>query len=55
MKKANEQEAENLKKTLEQAAKEHSEASNATANEVKEFAKKNPEIAAALIRSMMKG
>jgi flagellar biosynthesis/type III secretory pathway M-ring protein FliF/YscJ len=55
MKKANEQETENLKKTLEQAAKEHSEASNATANEVKEFAKKNPEIAAALIRSMMKG
>ena len=55
MKKANEQEAENFKKTLEQAAKEHSESSNATANEVKEFAKKNPEIAAALIRSMMKG
>lgn len=54
MKKANEEEAANFKKTLEQAAKEHSETSNATANEVKEFAKNNPEIAAALIRSMMK-
>lgn len=54
MQKAKEEEAANFKMTLEQAAKEHSESSNATANEVKEFAKKNPEIAAALIRSMMK-
>lgn len=54
MKKAKEEEEANFKMSLEQAAKEHSESSNATANEVKEFAKKNPEIAAALIRSMMK-
>jgi len=54
MMKAKEEEAANFKLTLEQQAKEHSEATNATANEVKEFAKNNPEIAAALIRSMMK-
>ncbi len=53
MKKSIEEE-NNKKMTIEEAAKEHTEASNATANEVKEFAKKNPEIAAALIRSMMK-
>lgn len=53
-KEAEEAEAANLRMSLEQQAKEHSDSSNATANEVKEFAKKNPEIAAALIRSMMK-
>lgn len=57
MKKAKEEEeaaAANLKMSLEQQAKEHSDSTNATANEVREFARKNPEIAAALIRSMMK-
>lgn len=47
-------EEDKLRKSIEEAAKEHNESINATANEVKEFAKKNPEIAAALIRSMMK-
>ena len=40
--------------SIEEAAKEHADITNATANDVKEFAKKNPQIAAALIRSMMK-
>ena len=54
MRKAKEVEEANLRLSIEQQAKEHSDSTNATANEVKEFAKKNPEIAAALIRSMMK-
>ena len=54
MRKAKEEEEANLRLSIEQQAKEHSDSTNATANEVKEFAKKNPEIAAALIRSMMK-
>lgn len=40
--------------SIEEAAREHADVTNATANDVKEFAKKNPQIAAALIRSMMK-
>ncbi len=40
--------------SIEEAAREHNDVRNATANDVKEFAKKNPQIAAALIRSMMK-
>ena len=42
------------RQTLEEAAKLHGEQDKATANEVREFAKKNPEITAALIRSLMK-
>ena len=48
------EEQDNMRKSIEEAAKEHNDSDNATANEVKDFAKKNPEIAAALIRSMMK-
>ncbi len=45
---------ENNRKTLEEAAEEHNKAEKAAEIEVKEFAKNNPEIAAALIRSMLK-
>lgn len=45
---------ENNKKTLEEAAEEHSKTEKAAEIEVREFAKNNPEIAAALIRSMLK-
>ncbi len=45
---------ENNKKTLEEAAEEHSKTEKAAEMEVREFAKNNPEIAAALIRSMLK-
>ncbi len=45
---------ENNRKTLEQAAEEHTKVEKAAELEVREFAKNNPEIAAALIRSMLK-
>ncbi|MGN1480970.1 flagellar basal-body MS-ring/collar protein FliF [Porcipelethomonas sp.] len=45
---------ENNKKSLEEAAEEHNKAEKATEMEVREFAKNNPEITAALIRSMLK-
>jgi len=47
-------EEDRMRKSIEEEAKERSGQSTATANEVKEFALKNPEIAAALIRSLMK-
>ena len=40
---------ENKRQKLEEAAKEHGEQEQATANEVREFAKNNPELTAALI------
>lgn len=45
---------ENNKKSLEEAAEEHLKSEKAAEMEVREFAKNNPEIAAALIRSMLK-
>lgn len=45
---------ENNKKSLAEAAEEHSKTEKAAELEVREFAKNNPEIAAALIRSMLK-
>ncbi len=45
---------ENKKKTLAEAAEEHTQKEKATENEVREFVKNNPEITAALIRSMLK-
>lgn len=45
---------ENNKKSLAEAAEEHSKTEKAAEIEVREFAKNNPEIAAALIRSMLK-
>lgn len=45
---------ENNKKSLEEAAEEHNKSEKATELEVREFAKNNPEITAALIRSMLK-
>ena len=42
------------KKSLEEAAEEHNKTEKATELEVREFAKNNPEITAALIRSMLK-
>ena len=47
-------EEDQLRKSIEDAARERNNATNATANDVKNFAKNNPEIAAALIRSLMK-
>lgn len=41
-------------KTLAEAAEEHSKNEKAAETEVREFAKQNPEIAAAIIRSMLK-
>lgn len=45
---------EQNRKSLEEAAEEHTKVEKAAEFEVKEFAKNNPEIAAALIRSMLK-
>ncbi|MGN0614409.1 MAG: flagellar basal-body MS-ring/collar protein FliF [Porcipelethomonas sp.] len=45
---------ENERKSLEEQADEHSKKEKVTENEVREFAKNNPEITAALIRSMLK-
>lgn len=45
---------ENNKKTLVEAADEHIKTEKAAEIEVREFAKNNPEIAAALVRSMLK-
>ncbi len=45
---------EQARKSLEEAAEEHQSVEKAAEFEVKEFAKNNPEIAAALIRSMLK-
>lgn len=45
---------ENNKKSLAEAAEEHTKTEKAAEIEVREFAKNNPEIAAALIRSMLK-
>lgn len=42
------------RKTIEEAAKEHLEGADSTAEDVKDFVRSNPEIAAALLRSMMK-
>lgn len=42
------------KRSLEEAVKEHNDTKDATANEVRDFVMKNPEITAALIRSMIK-
>ncbi len=47
-------EEDKLRKSIEDAARERNSATNSTANDVKDFAKHNPEIAAALIRSLMK-
>lgn len=47
-------EEDKLRKSIEDAVKERKNASDMTAEDVKEFAKNNPEIAAALIRSLMK-
>lgn len=49
-----EQIEENNRKTLEEAAEEHNKTEKAAEIEVREFAKNNPEVAAALIRSMLK-
>lgn len=46
--------AENERKSLEEQADEHNKKEKATETEVREFAKNNPEITAALIRSMLK-
>jgi len=45
---------ENERKSLEEQADEHTKKEKATETEVREFAKNNPEITAALIRSMLK-
>lgn len=45
---------ENNRKSLEEAAEEHNKKEKATEAEVRDFAKNNPEITAALIRSMLK-
>lgn len=45
---------ENERKSLEEQADEHNKKEKATETEVREFAKNNPEITAALIRSMLK-
>lgn len=45
---------EDEKKTLAEAADEHSKTEKAAETEVREFAQKNPEIAAAIIRSMLR-
>lgn len=45
---------ENDNKTLAEAAEEHNKTEKAAETEVRDFAKKNPEIAAAIIRSMLK-
>lgn len=45
---------ETKRSTLEEAAKQRGEENNANANEIREFAKNNPELTAALIRSLMK-
>lgn len=45
---------ENNRKSLEEAAEEHNKKEKATEYEVRDFAKNNPEITAALIRSMLK-
>lgn len=45
---------ENNRKSLEEAAEEHTKKEKATEYEVRDFAKNNPEITAALIRSMLK-
>lgn len=47
-------EEDRMRRSIEEEAKNRSGQSAATANEVKDFALKNPEIAAALIRSLMK-
>ncbi len=49
-----EQIEENNRKSLEEAAEEHNKVEKAAEIEVREFAKNNPEVAAALIRSMLK-
>ena len=45
---------EERRKTLEEQADEHTKLEKATEEEVREFARNNPEITAALIRSMLK-
>ena len=45
---------EERRKTLEEQADEHTKKEKATEEEVREFARNNPEITAALIRSMLK-
>ncbi len=45
---------ENKKQSLIEAAQQHNEEEQSTANEVKDFVHKNPEVTAAIIRSMLK-
>lgn len=45
---------ETRKQSLIEAAQQHSEEEQSTANEVKEFVRKNPEVTAAIIRAMLK-
>ena len=44
----------NRKQTLLEAAQQHNKEEQSTANEVKEFVQKNPEVTAAIIRAMLK-